>query len=49
MPYLKAKCEVEGQKASGLIGGGILAPNMTKSAAVLRNAGLCHGRVFWGC
>jgi len=28
--YLKAKCEVEGQKASGLIGGGILAPNMTR-------------------
>ena len=29
-PYLKAKCEVEGQKASGLVGAGILAPNMTK-------------------
>ena len=29
-PYLKAKCVVEGQKASGLVGGGILAPNMTK-------------------
>lgn len=29
-PYAQAKCNVDEQKASGLVGGGILAPNMSR-------------------
>jgi len=38
-PYLKAKCEVEGQRAAGLIGGGVLAPNLTKVPQYSGSAG----------